>query len=126
MRVMRLVTRVSFYPCTDLAFFDDKGNVYISQIGQKYTMTPIAGIFMSILSSVTGQLGPNYDPLFYDVMIYIFGTMMFSIFLLGIISFWLRVHGWSYKDNRERWVDELDRHFEREGIGLIPDNGKYW
>jgi hypothetical protein len=26
----------------------------------------------------------------------------------------------------ERWIDELDRHFEREGIGLIPDNGKYW
>jgi hypothetical protein len=68
-------------------------------------MTPIVGTFLSILSSITGQLGPNYDPLFYDVMIYIFGTMMFSIFLLGIIS---------------------DRHFEREGIGLIPDNGKYW
>jgi hypothetical protein len=60
-------------------------------------MTPIVGTFLSILSSITGQLGPNYDPLFYDVMIYIFGTMMFSIFLLGIIS-----------------------------IGLIPDNGKYW
>jgi len=78
-------------------------------------MIPIVGTFLSILSSLTGQLGPNYDPLFYDV-----------IFLLGIISFWLRVHGWAYKDNRERWVDELDRHFEREGIGLIPDNGKYW
>jgi hypothetical protein len=76
-------------------------------------MIPIVGTFLSILSSLTGQLGPNYDPLFYDVMIYIFGT-------------WLRVHGWAYKDNRERWVDELDRHFEREGIGLIPDNGKYW
>ena len=52
--------------------------------------------------------------------------MMFTVFLLAVISFWLRVHGWAYKDNRERWVDELDRHFEREGIGLIPDNGKYW
>jgi hypothetical protein len=31
------------------------------------------------LSSLTGQLGPNYDPLFYDVMIYIFGTMMFTV-----------------------------------------------
>ena len=49
---------------------------------------------------------------------------MFTVFLLSIIAFWLRVHGWSYKDNRERWVDELDRHFEKEGIGLIPDNGK--
>jgi len=111
---------------TDLVPFDNNRNVYIAEIEPKYTMTPIVGTFLSILSSVTGQLGPNYDPLFYDVMIYIFGTMMFSIFLLGIISFWLRVHGWSYKDNRERWVDELDRHFEREGIGLIPDNGKYW
>ena len=88
-------------------------------------MIPIVGTFLSILSTLTGQLGPNYDPLFYDVMIYIFGTIMFTIFLLGVISFWLRVHGWAYKDNRERWVDELDRHFEREGIGLIPDNGKY-
>ncbi len=89
-------------------------------------MIPILGTFLSILSSLTGQLGPNYDPLFYDVMIYIFGTIMFTVFLLGIIAFWLRVHGWGYKDNRERWIDELDRHFEREGIGLIPDNGKYW
>ena len=111
---------------TDLVLFDNNRNVYIAEIEPKYTMTPIVGTFLSILSSVTGQLGPNYDPLFYDVMIYIFGTMMFTIFLLGIISFWLRVHGWAYKDNRERWVDELDRHFEREGIGLIPDNGKYW
>ena len=89
-------------------------------------MTPIIGTFLNILSSVTGQLGPNYDPLFYDVMIYIFGTILFSIFLLALISCHLRMHGWGYKDNRERWIDELDRHFEREGIGLIPDNGKYW
>src|SRR3989337_2687371 len=89
-------------------------------------MIPLLGTILSILSTVTGQLGPNYDPLFYDVMVYIFGTIMFTIFLLGLIAFWLRVHGWSYKDNRERWVDELDRHFEKEGIGLIPDNGKYW
>ena len=111
---------------TDLVLFDNKRNVYIAEIEPNCIMTPIVGTFLSILSSLTGQLGPNYDPLFYDVMIYIFGTMMFTIFLLGIISFWLRVHGWAYKDNRERWVDELDRHFEREGIGLIPDNGKYW
>ena len=69
-------------------------------------MTPILGIVLNILSSVTGQLGPNYDPLFYDVMTYIFGTIMFTIFLLAMISFWLRVHGWGYKDTRERWVDE--------------------
>jgi hypothetical protein len=50
---------------------------------------------------------------------------MFSVFLLGVIAFWLRVHGLG-GDTRERWVAELNKHFEREGIGLIPDNGKYW
>ena len=39
-------------------------------------MIPIFGTILSILSSLTGQLGPNYDPLFYDVMVYIFGTIM--------------------------------------------------
>ena len=58
-------------------------------------MIPIFGTLLSILSSVTGQIGPNYDPLFYDVMLYIFGTMMFSIFLLGINGYWIRVDGWS-------------------------------
>jgi len=52
-------------------------------------MIPIVGTFLSILSTLTGQLGPNYDPLFYDVMIYIFGTIMFTVFLLGVISFLL-------------------------------------
>ena len=89
-------------------------------------MISIFSTFLSMLSTVTLQLGPNYDPLFHDVMVYIFGTMMFTVFLLGMIAYWLRVHGWSYKDTREKWVDELDKHFEREGVGLIPDNGKYW
>ncbi len=89
-------------------------------------MIPIVGTFLSILSSITGQLGPNYDPLFYDVMIYIFGTLMFKVLLLGMFSYNLGVHGWAFNEIRERWVDELDRHFDREGIGLIPDNGKYW
>jgi len=89
-------------------------------------MIPIFGALLSILSSVTGQIGPNYDPLFYDVMLYIFGTMMFSIFLLAIIGYWVRVHGWSYKENGVRRIDELNINVENEGIGLIPDNGKYW
>ena len=49
-------------------------------------MIPIFGTLLSILSSVTGQIGPNYDPLFYDVMLYIFGTMMFSIFYLELLD----------------------------------------
>ena len=53
-------------------------------------MIPIFGALLSILSSVTGQIGPNYDPLFYDVMLCIFGTMMFSIFLLAVIGYWIR------------------------------------
>ncbi len=89
-------------------------------------MIPILDTLLNLLSSITLQLGPLYDPLFYDVMVYIFGTIMFTVFLLALISYHLRVHGWSYKDTREKWVDELDSHFEKEGIGLIPDNGKYW
>ena len=89
-------------------------------------MYPLFVMFINALSNIFGQLGPSYDPLFYDVMVYIFGTMMFTVFLLALIAYWVRVHGWSYKDTREKWIDELDRHFESEGIGLIPDNGKYW
>jgi len=89
-------------------------------------MNPIFGALLNILSRVTGQIGPNYDPLIYDVMLYNLGTLMFSKFLLAIIGYWIRVHGLSYIDNRERCVYELDRHFENEGIGLIPDNGKFW
>ena len=39
------------------------------------------------------QIGPAYDPLFYDVMVYIFGTMLFAVFLLSVIAFWLRRKG---------------------------------
>ncbi|MFZ1076602.1 MAG: hypothetical protein WAN47_04130 [Nitrosotalea sp.] len=88
----------------------------------------MSAIFMlvGVLSNFAGQIGPNYDPLFYDVMTYIFATMMFAVFLLGVIAFWLRADGLGQSAIRERWVAELDKHFEREGIGLIPDNGKYW
>ncbi len=44
-------------------------------------MTAIVEIFLSILSSLTGQLGPNYDPLFYDVMIYIYISIIFAILI---------------------------------------------
>ena len=47
----------------------------------------------SMFQNVGLQIGPQYDPLFYDVMIYIFGTMLFAVFLLGVISFWLRRKG---------------------------------
>lgn len=83
-------------------------------------------MLVGMLSNYVGQIGPNYDPLFYDVMTYIFATIMFAVFLLGVIAFWLRVHGMGSSAVRERWVAELNKHFEREGIGLIPDNGKYW
>ncbi len=83
-------------------------------------------MLVGMLSNYVGQIGPNYDPLFYDVMTYIFATIMFTVFLLGVIAFWLRAHGLGSGAVRERWVAELNKHFEREGIGLIPDNGKYW
>ncbi|HXX05219.1 MAG: hypothetical protein ACREA3_09805 [Nitrosotalea sp.] len=89
-------------------------------------MSAIFAMLVGMLSNYVGQIGPNYDPLFYDVMTYIFATIMFTVFLLGVIAFWLRAHGLGSGAVRERWVAELNKHFEREGIGLIPDNGKYW
>ena len=89
-------------------------------------MSAIFAMLVGMLSNYVGQIGPNYDPLFYDVMTYIFATIMFTVFLLGVIAFWLRAHGLGSGAVRERWVAELNKYFEREGIGLIPDNGKYW
>ena len=89
-------------------------------------MSAIFAMLVGMLSNYVGQIGPNYDPLFYDVMTYIFATIMFTVFLLGVIAFWLRAHGLGSGAVRERWEAELNKHFEREGIGQIPDNGKYW
>ena len=72
------------------------------------------------------QIGPAYDPLFYDVMVYIFGTMLFAVFLLGVIAFWLRRKGLGGGAAKEKWAQELERYFEREQIGLIPDEKHHW
>lgn len=77
-------------------------------------------------SSLIKQIGPNYDPLFYDVMVYIFGTMLFAVFLLGVIAFWLRRKGLGGGSAKEKWTQELERYFEREQIGLIPDEKHHW
>jgi Cu/Ag efflux pump CusA len=84
-------------------------------------MSAMAGIwalFGGLLESLAGQIGPKFDPLFYDVMIYIVGTMMFSIFLLSVIAFWVRRRGIGA---REAWVAELEKYYEREGVGLMPE-----
>ncbi|MFQ5969356.1 MAG: hypothetical protein ACE5J2_02520 [Nitrososphaerales archaeon] len=75
------------------------------------------------LTNVAGQIGPTYDPLFYDVMVYIFGVMTFAIFLLGVIAFWLRRKGLG-GTARETWVAELEKHYEREGAGLMPEESR--
>ena len=72
-----------------------------------------------LLDSLAGQIGPRFDPLFYDVMIYIVGTMMFGVFILSVISFWVRRKG--IGSPREAWVAELERYYEREGVGLLPE-----
>jgi hypothetical protein len=77
-------------------------------------------------NSLIGQIGPAYDPLFYDVMVYIFGTMLFAVFLLGVIAFWLRKKGLGGGSAKEKWTQELERYFEREQIGLIPDEKHHW
>ena len=71
------------------------------------------------------QIGPAYDPLFYDVMVYIFGTMLFAVFLLGVIAFWLRRKGLGGEE-RKVGTGAGKVHFEREQIGLIPDEKHHW
>lgn len=75
------------------------------------------------LTNLAGQIGPAYDPLFYDVMVYIFGTMMFAVFLLGVIAFWLRKKGLG-GTAKETWVAELEKFYEREGVGLMPEESR--
>ena len=42
----------------------------------------------NILPTVTGQMGPNYDPLFFDVMTYIFAAIILIIIvIIAIIVF---------------------------------------
>ena len=72
------------------------------------------------------QIGPQYDPLFYDVSIYIFGVMLFAVFLLSVIAFWLRRKGLGGGTAKEKWMTELERYFEREQIGQIPDEKHHW
>ncbi|HJU94845.1 MAG TPA: hypothetical protein VJ643_02325 [Nitrososphaera sp.] len=89
----------------------------------------IFGIFCIVImwyQQLFAQIGPAYDPLFYDVMVYIFGTMLFAVFLLGVIAFWLRRKGLGGGAAKEKWAQELERYFEREQIGLIPDEKHHW
>lgn len=39
----------------------------------------------AVLSNFSGQLGPNYDPLFYDVIIYLVAGIIFLIIIIAII-----------------------------------------
>jgi Cu/Ag efflux pump CusA len=78
------------------------------------------------IKNLIGQIGPAYDPLFYDVMVYIFGTMLFAVFLLSVIAYWLRRKGLGGGSAKEKWTQELERYFEREQIGLIPDEKHHW
>ncbi len=89
-------------------------------------MSAIIGLLDWVSASLTnlaGQIGPTFDPLFYDVMVYIFGVMIFAVFLLGVIAFWLRRKGLG-GTARETWVAELEKHYEREGVGLIPEESR--
>jgi hypothetical protein len=85
---------------------------------------------LSVISQTSSnlglQIGPQYEPLFYDVMIYIFGTMLFAVFLLAVISFWLRRKGLGGQSAKERWTQELEKYFQKEQIGLIPDEAHHW
>ena len=92
-------------------------------------MSAILGLTTMLTNAfhnLIGQIGPAYDPLFYDVMVYIFGTMLFAVFLLSVIAFYLRKKGIGGGSAKEKWVSELDKYFDREQIGLIPDELHHW
>ena len=104
-------------------------NVYIIDFICCKIMSAIMSVMAMVstkFNSLIGQIGPSYDPLFYDVMVYIFGTMLFAVFLLGVIAFWLRKKGLGGGSAKEKWTQELERYFEREQIGLIPDEKHHW
>ena len=67
-------------------------------------------VLTNAFHSLIGQIGPAYDPLFYDVMVYIFGTMLFAVFLLSVIAFYLRKKGIGGGSAKEKWVSELDKY----------------
>ena len=79
-----------------------------------------------VFGQILAQIGPAYDPLFYDVMIYIFGTMLFAVFLLGVIAFWLRRKGLGGGADKRKVGTGAGKVLEREQIGLIPDEKHHW
>ena len=101
-------------------------NVYIYAKEAIISMSAVLGLLALVsapLAQLAGQIGPAFDPLFYDVMVYIFGVMIFAVFLLGVIAFWLRRKGIG-GTAKETWVAELEKHYAREGIGLMPEESR--
>ena len=75
--------------------------------------------FLSILSFIHNQLGPNYDPMFYDIMIYVY-VILFIIFIIMIVSI---VYYFVKKSKRKKSrVDSLDDISDDE---LDDDKEKY-
>ena len=63
----------------------------------------------------------NYHNIIYSknyLLIFLFGNtynaFIKSITMIPIVGIFLNI------------LSSITGHFEREGIGLIPDNGKYW
>ncbi len=52
--------------------------------------------------------------------------MLFAVFLLAVISFWLRRKGLGGQSAKEKWTQELEKYFQKEQIGLIPDEAHHW
>jgi len=42
-------------------------------------------VLFAILSTISGQLGPSYDPLFFDQMIYLAAGIIFLIIIVIVI-----------------------------------------
>lgn len=71
----------------------------------------ILSMFFAILSTFSGQLGPNYDPLFYDVMIYIFSGIFLLVFIIVVIVYLIvrRKNKKKYFKSRNNFSDDSDK-----------------
>ena len=48
-------------------------------------MVTVFDMLINILSNIENQIGPAYDPLFYDFMVYAFGFIILVIIAIAVI-----------------------------------------
>ena len=81
----------------------------------------LPSVIFSILSSIRGQLGPNYDPLFYDVMLYTIVGVIFLIIIIVVIVAIVKNHRGEKNIQYQESLDE-----SKEKPEDAPSDEKKW